>query len=105
MFCPDPATQGLNSTATYDEQPTVNFAALNAGDSEFFVGGALLNKQFETDLRKFGGQRTEQYQEFHEALFRAAEEPRKLYVADQEMLRMHTDLQAGFLRVVAPGER
>lgn len=104
-FCPDPQTLGQKFTGTFDEAPELHFASLNAGDSRFFLGGATLNKQFENDLRAWGRQRTDRYQEFHEELFKNATTANCLTAADAALLGKNDNLELGFVRVLVPGER
>lgn len=63
-------------SAVYLSDPPGNFASLNAGDYELYVGGAAINKAF-ADALQACGQETRRFEALHAVLLRskAAHEP------------------------------
>lgn len=104
-FCPDPKSNGREFTPTYDEDPSQNFASVNAGDPNFkILPGKTLNGQFGIDLQSTAYHAMECYQPFHERLFSDTESGR-LMRASSEVVLLNPNLAAGFVRKLRDEDR
>ena len=59
-------------SVVYLEQPDANFASLNAGDYDLYVGGGAINKAFCVALEACGQKPNGKFQELHKALLKKA---------------------------------
>mmetsp|Transcript_18973 Transcript_18973/g.43063 ORF Transcript_18973/g.43063 Transcript_18973/m.43063 type:complete len:544 (-) Transcript_18973:226-1857(-) len=59
-------------TPIFPENPSENFASLNAGDYLLYVGGAAINKAFALEMRSAGQNPKDRFELLHEALLAVA---------------------------------